>query len=67
MDVNMYRNKTKPICLIVHHVLWSRTELLVALYDLVHRVEEILLRHGLPAGTDGVHASFCADTPYIGP
>lgn len=63
----MHRNERKPgVCLIVHHVLRGCAEFLVPFYHLVDRVEEVLLGHGFPASSDGVHAGFCADTPDVG-
>lgn len=52
---------------IVDHILGGCTELLISLDHLVHGIKEVLLCHGLPSSSDGVHSSFCADTPNIGP
>lgn len=46
--------------LVVDHVLGRGTELLVPLDDLVHRVQEVLLRDGLAARPNRVHARFRA-------
>ena len=51
--------------LVVHHILGCCTEFLVALDDLIDSIEEVLFCHRFPAGTDGIHPSFCANTPYI--
>lgn len=42
--------------LIVHHVLGRRRKLLVPLDDFVHRVQKVLLRYRLLAGSDREHS-----------
>jgi hypothetical protein len=50
---------------IVDHILLRGTELCVAFDDLVDSIEQILLRDGLSAPSDGEHASLGADRADI--
>ena len=53
--------------LVVDHVFWSCTKLLVAFDDLVHSIKEVLLRDRLPSSSDSKHPSFGANASYISP
>lgn len=47
---------------VVGHVSGGGAELGVGLDDLVHSLQEVFLCGDLPAGSDGEHASLCANT-----
>jgi len=53
------------VWLVIHHVLRCGTKLLVTLDHLVHSIKEIFFSHCFPTGTNGIHPSLCAYTPYI--
>lgn len=50
---------------VVDHVLGGRAELLVALDDLVHRIQKVLLGHRLPPCPDGEHPRLGANAPDV--
>eukprot|EP00955_Chlamydomonas_euryale_P007629 80993-Chlamydomonas_euryale.AAC.1 len=53
-------------CLVVHHVLRRRAELLVALDDLVNGVQKVLLGDGFATRAHSKHARLCAHRPQVG-
>mmetsp|Transcript_46775 Transcript_46775/g.105792 ORF Transcript_46775/g.105792 Transcript_46775/m.105792 type:complete len:217 (-) Transcript_46775:851-1501(-) len=60
------RRRARRAPLVVDHVLGRGGKLLVALDDLLDRVEEVLLGDGLPPRTDGEHAGLGAHAPELG-
>jgi hypothetical protein len=50
---------------VIHHVFWCSAELLVALDDLVNRIQEVLFCYCFSASTDSIHASLGADASDI--
>ena len=52
---------------VVHHVLASRTEFLIALYHLVDRLNQVLLRHRLAPVPDREHPRLSAHRPQLSP
>ncbi len=52
--------------LIVYHVLWSSTELLIAFDHLVDCLQEVLLSDSFPTGSNCIHTCLGTHTTNIG-